>query len=225
MPTPAGLPAELETVGRTNFQSEEMWAYELGYRVRAAQNVTVDTALFFNSYDKLRSGTLGTPAVDPAPPIPHLVIPIELGNSLDGETYGFEVAARWNVTPSWRLAGSYSFLRTQLHRRAGVDPTLERVFEGTSPRNQLQVHSFYDITKNLELNASAYYVDHLSTGDIPSYVRIDAGVTWRPKSNLEVSVGVQNLLDPRHPEFDSGLFFNEPTENPRVIFAQIMFRY
>jgi len=56
-------------------------------------------------------------------------------------------------------------------------------------------------------------------------VRVDAGVTWRPKSNLEVMVGVQNLLDPQHPEFDSGLFFNQRTENPRVVFAQILFRY
>ena len=224
MPTPAGPPAQLETVGDTGFRSEEMWAYELGYRVRAAQNLTVDAAVFYNSYDKLRSGTLGAPTFSPTPS-PHLIVPIQLGNGLEGETYGFEVAARWNVTPSWRLAGSYSFLRTHLHREAGVDPTLERIFEGTSPRNQLQVHSFYDITKDLEVNASAYYVDHLSTGDIPSYVRIDAGVTWRPKPNLEVSVGVQNLLDPQHPEFDSGLFFNQPTENPRVFFAQVIFRY
>ena len=224
MPTPL-LPAQLETVGRTDFKSEEMWAYELGYRVRAAQNLTIDTALFYNSYDKLRSGTVGTPSVSVSPLPPHLAIPIELGNGLDGETYGFEVAAQWNVTPKWRLNGSYSFLRTQLHRGDGVDPTLERVFEGTSPRNQFQVHSYYDITKDLELNASAYYVDSLATGDIPSYVRVDAGVTWRPKSNFEVTVGVQNLLDPEHPEFNSGLFFNQATENPRVVFAQILFRY
>jgi iron complex outermembrane receptor protein len=225
MPTPLGLPAELDTVGKTSFKSEELWAYELGYRVRAAQNLTVDTALFFNSYDNLRSGTLGAPTVSVTPLPPHLVIPIQLGNGLNGETYGVEVAAQWNVMPSWRLAGSYSFLSTQLHRDEGVDPTLERIFEGTSPRNQLQVHSYYDITKDLELNASAYYVEALRTGDIPSYIRVDAGLTWRPRSNIEVSVGVQNLLDPDHPEFNSGLFFNQPTEVPRVFYAQFVVRY
>jgi outer membrane receptor protein involved in Fe transport len=140
-------------------------------------------------------------------------------NAVNGATYGFELAANWNVTPAWRLTGSYSFLMTELHRGFGVDPTLERLFEGTSPRNQFQIHSYYDITKNLELNAGLYYVENLRTGDIPSYIRIDAGATWRPTSNVEVTVGVQNLLDPQHPEFNSGLFFNQTTEVPRVVYA------
>ena len=224
MPTQAGLAGELDTVGRTGFDSEQMWAYEIGYRVQASKALTVDAAAFYNSYDRLRSGTVGAPSlsVDPLPP--HLNIPITLKNGINGATYGFEVAANWNVTPAWRVSGSYTFLMTELHRGFGVDPTLERVFEGTSPRNQFQVHTYYDITKNFEINAGLYYVENLRTGDIPSYVRIDAGATWRPTSNVEVTVGVQNLLDPQHPEFNSGLFFNETTEVPRVVYGQILFK-
>jgi outer membrane receptor protein involved in Fe transport len=32
-------------------------------------------------------------------------------------------------------------------------------------------------------------------------VRLDARLGWRPSEQLELSVGVQNLLEPRHPEF------------------------
>ena len=223
MPTQAGLPAELDTVGRTGFDSEQLWAYEIGYRAQVNKAFTVDATAFYNSYDRLRSGSVGAPSVS-TDPLPHLVIPINLHNSINGATYGFELAANWNVTPAWRLAGSYSFLVTELHRGFGVDPTLERVFEGTSPRNQFQIHSYYDVTKNLELNAGLYYVENLRTGDIPSYIRIDAGATWRPTTNVEVTVGVQNLLDPQHPEFNSGLFFNQTTEVPRVVYAQVLFR-
>jgi iron complex outermembrane receptor protein len=223
MPTQAGLTGELDTIGRTGFDSEQLWAYEIGYRAQVNKAFTVDATAFYNSYDRLRSGSVGDPSLS-TDPFPHLVIPINLHNSINGATYGFELAANWNVTPAWRLAGSYSFLVTELHRGFGVDPTLERLFEGTSPRNQFQIHSYYDVTKNLELNAGLYYVENLRTGDIPSYIRIDAGATWRPTTNVEVTVGVQNLLDPEHPEFNSGLFFNQTTETPRVVYAQVLFR-
>jgi iron complex outermembrane receptor protein len=224
MPTQAGIPAELDTVGRKGFDSEEMWAYELGYRAQVNKALTLDVAAFYNSYDKVRSGTLGAPSLSTAP-FPHLVLPINLGNDLSGATYGVEVAANWNVTQAWRLSGSYTFQLTELHRGFGVDPTLERLYEGVSPRNQFQIHSYYDVTKNFEINAGLYYVENLTTGDIPSYVRLDAGATWRPKPGVEVTVGVQNALDPKHPEFNTGLFFNQTTEVPRVVYGQILFRF
>jgi iron complex outermembrane receptor protein len=224
-PTAAGIPGQIETRGQKGFDSEQLWAYELGYRTQATQSLTVDTAIFYNSYDNLRSGMQGAPSLSVNPLPPHLVIPINLGNDIDGATYGFEIAANWNVTPAWRLTGSYTFKIIDLHRGFGVDVTNERAFEGTSPRNQFQLHSYYDITRDLEVNAGLYYVENLRTGDIPSYVRIDAGLTWRPKENLEVTVGVQNLLDPQHPEFNSGFFTNQNTEVPRSIYGQVVFRF
>jgi iron complex outermembrane receptor protein len=223
--TPAGIPGQINTVGHTDFESEDMWAYELGYRTQATPTLSIDAALFYNDYDKLRSGTVGTPSLSTNPLPPHLLIPINLGNDIDGSTYGFEIAANWNVTPNWRVTGSYSLLFTELHRGFGVDTTNERAFEGTSPRNQAQIHSYYDITKDLEFNAGLYYVENLPTGNIPSYLRLDAGVTWRPKPGLEVTVGVQNALDPQHPEFNSGFFNNQNTEVPRSVYGQIVFRY
>ena len=223
--TPAGIPGEIDTQGHKGFESETMWAYELGYRTQATQSLTVDAAVFYNSYDNLRSGAQGTPGVSLNPMPPHLVIPINLGNGISGATYGFEVAANWNVTPAWRLTGSYSFLITDLHRGFGVDVTNERAFEGTSPQNQFQIHSYYDITKDLEFNTSFYYVENLATGNIPSVLRLDAALTWRPKENLEVTVGVQNALDPQHPEFNSGFFQNQNTEVPRAVYGQVVFRF
>jgi iron complex outermembrane receptor protein len=224
-PTAAGIPGEIDTIGHKGFESETMWAYELGYRTQATQSLTIDAALFYNSYDNLRSGMQGAPSLSTNPLPPHLLIPINLGNDISGATYGFEVAANWNVTPNWRLTGSYSFLITDLHRGFGVDVTNERAFEGTTPRNQFQIHSYYDITKDLEVNAGLYYVENLRTGDIPSVIRLDAGMTWRPKENLEITFGIQNALDPQHPEFNSGFFANQNTEVPRSIYGQVLFRF
>lgn len=223
-PSPAGLPAMSDTIGDPNFTSEKEVAYEIGYRVKPAPTFSVDATGFYNSYDDLRGGTIGTPQFQPTP-APHLFVPIALNNGIYGNTFGAEIAANWNITPQWRVAASYSWLDVQLHHHKGVGNTLETIFEGTSPRNQAQLRSYWDLTKNLEVNAALYYVDDLKTGNIPAYVRVDAGLTWRPRDNLAISFAVQNLFDDRHPEFNSGLFFYQPTEVPRTYYAELTWRY
>ena len=56
------------------------------------------------------------------------------------------------------------------------------------------------------MNASVYFVDRLAALNVPYYIRGDLGLTWTPKKNLEVSVGVQNLFDRRYYTF--GTFFD-----------------
>ena len=59
---------------------------------------------------------------------------------------------------------------------------------------------------------------------MPGYVRVDLGLTWRPKPDVELSLGVQNLLDDRHPEF-GGQFATEATEMQRAIYGQFSIRF
>ena len=82
----------------------------------------------------------------------------------------------------------------------------------------------HDVTTDLELNAAAYYVETLSASGVPGYVRVDLGVTWRPRKDVELTLGVQNLLDDRHPEF-GGAFEAVPTEAQRTVFGQLVVRF
>ena len=224
VPTPQGIPAQIDTFGNTNFNSEKLLALESGYRVKPTKTLSVDATVFYNLYNDLRGGTNGTPIFMPTPQ-PHLLVPVALNNGIFGETFGAEIAATWTVTPIWRLTGSYSWLDMQLHHLSGTSNTMETIFEGTSPRNQAQIHSYLDITKNVELNASAYYVDNLHTGRIPAYTRFDAGITWRPRENLAISVAAQNLFRSQHSEFNSGLFFTAPTQVPRTYYASLSYQF
>ena len=65
---PAGAPGNpfpaplLVTVkGNPEFDSEKLIAYETGYRFRPTDRLSLDGTLFFNEYDKLRTGVPGTP--------------------------------------------------------------------------------------------------------------------------------------------------------------------
>ena len=221
----SGLPVEFDVVGNNQVESEKLLAYELGYRTHLTKSFSIDTTAFYNRYNDLLSLRPEAPAfvLDPAPP--HVLVSAPWANTRRADTYGFEVAANWNVTPTWRLTGSYSWLMVLLHSsKADTSPQPESSVEDNVPRNQAQIRSYLDITKDLEFNAAAYFVEALSSPGVPSYVRVDMGLTWRPKKDVELSLGVQNLLDDRHPEF-GGQFGTEGTESQRAVYGQLMVRF
>jgi iron complex outermembrane receptor protein len=221
----SGIPITADTRGNTGLESEKLLAYEVGYRAQPSKAVTIDIAAFANVYDDLRSFDPAAPGIELTPPVPHIRIPVDVQNKLRGESYGVEVAGNWNVTPDWRLSASYTFLTLQLHQSSSsTDIVNQSLIEGSSPRNQFQLHSYYNITKDLEINSGLYYVEHLRSGDVPSYLRLDAAVTWRPTKDLEFTIGVQNALDDRHAEFGNSLN-TVASEIPRSVFAQLVWKY
>ena len=41
--------------------------------------------------------------------------------------------------------------------------------------------------EDVEFNAAAYFVDDVTAGDVDSYVRLDAGVRWKARPNVELA--------------------------------------
>jgi outer membrane receptor protein involved in Fe transport len=75
------------------------------------------------------------------------------------------------------------------------------------------------------MDTSLYQVSSLESQRIPGYTRIDARLGWHARENLEVSGGVQNLLDNHHPEFngpDTGVL---PSEIKRSVYGKMVFRF
>jgi iron complex outermembrane recepter protein len=73
--------------------------------------------------------------------------------------------------------------------------------EDNTPHHMAQFRSYYDLTDDIELNGALYYVDNVPAVDVPSYLRMDLGLTWRLTPNFEVAAWGQNLLQRRHREF------------------------
>ncbi|HEX7523005.1 MAG TPA: TonB-dependent receptor, partial [Candidatus Deferrimicrobium sp.] len=112
---PSPAPLVITVRGNPEFDSEKLIAYETGYRLRPTDRLSLDAALFFNKYDKLRSASSGTPFLDQSP-FPHLVAPQTLVNEADGETFGGELAVDWRPIDAWRLQATYAYLRIQLQQ-------------------------------------------------------------------------------------------------------------
>ncbi|HVT88853.1 MAG TPA: TonB-dependent receptor [Tepidisphaeraceae bacterium] len=219
------LPLLLSSKPNPGLESEHLTAFELGYRFQPNKRFSFDVSTFFNQYDDLIGYTSGDPiTVDPSP-IPHLNQQIRAHNALYGETYGAEVSGTLGITDNWRISTSYSFLQASIHHHGSAISGQEDSIQGSSPRNQFQIRSYYDITRNLELNVSAYYMDNTPAWDVSAYWRLDAGVTWRPNENTELSIGIQNALDNHHPEFGGPSQTNLATEIPRTIYMQASWKF
>lgn len=219
---PASPPVEIAVLPNPHSKSEELLAYELGYRIELTKRVAFDVACFYNVYDRIHDYATGAGQFEITPAPAHVLIPLEGGNRQEGETYGVELRAQWYVTDAWRLSAGYTWLHMRLRPNEAA--------EQESPQHQFQLQSHLDLTKDLELNAAVYYVDQTEitltqgTAAIPAYVRLDVGLTWRPLESLELAVWGQNLLDPQHSEFPS-YRTSFLTEIPRSVFGKITWRF
>lgn len=209
--------------GRSDFDSEQLIAYEMGYRFQPTNNVSFDIAAFYNDYDKLTSTEVGSASLDPTP-VPHLKVPFYPGNNVTGETYGVELVAQWQALDWWRLQGNYSYLQMQLHTRdISTDPNPDAA-EGDSPHHQFSLRSSMDVMENLEFDAMVRYVDNLPNQNIASYTELDLRLAWEPSKNFELSVVGQNLLDSHHAEFGNAAVAGS-AEVQRGIYGKIVFKY
>ncbi|MDH3446311.1 MAG: TonB-dependent receptor plug domain-containing protein, partial [Deltaproteobacteria bacterium] len=89
--------------GRSGYRSENLVAYELGYRGQLTKRLSLDVATFYNVYNDLHASQQGTPFVEPDPLPAHLTLPFRLVNKMDGEAFGIEASAKWNATDYWKL--------------------------------------------------------------------------------------------------------------------------
>jgi iron complex outermembrane receptor protein len=208
-----------------DMESEDLLAYELGYRTQASDELFLDIAGFYNCYDDLWTLEPGEPFVELSPSPPHLVLPSFADNKMSGETYGVELAAQWQATDRWRLDAAYSFLRMDLHLDADSGDTMLSQAEGKSPRHQFSLRSAVDLRENLELDWWLRYVDGLPSLGVGSYVDLDVRLGWQPREDLELSIVGQNLFESGDPQFGPSFVGNTATSVERGVYAKATWHF
>ena len=209
------VPVLVQTLGNPAVESEQLLAYEIGYRAQPSDAFWWDLAVFYHDYEDLVTAAPGMPFVDPLTGITHLLN--TFANAQRGDTYGFELGVTYQVDPCWKLSSGYSFLVMNL-QGVGSGNT-----EGESPRNQVYLQSGWDLGRSWELDMTWRYVDELSALAVPSYLVMDTRLAWLPSENLEVAVVGRNLLDAEHPEFTTLGF--DPSEVQRGVYGMVTWRY
>jgi iron complex outermembrane recepter protein len=175
-----------------DFKSEEVLAYELGWRVQPHKTLSISLAGFYNQYDNIRT-------VEPGPP--PFGIPVTFGNGVKGTTYGLELSSTCQLTNWWRARGGYTFLEKDLVVKENSSDSNQGSAESNDPQHQFLVQSSMDIRKTISLGIFLRYIGELPEPYVSDYTGLDVRLSWRPHKMFELSVVGQNLMGKSHTEF------------------------
>lgn len=220
-----GHPVFGNAIANPQMRTENLLAFELGWRWQINHNLDLDTALFYNIYDRMQ-GTkfVGDPYVRDGVDVKDGIV----ANFRQVKSYGVELSANYRVNQDWRLQASYSFNHFEVNYDAKGDWFLNPLVEPqVNPANSFSLRSLFNLTSEIEFDSWLRYVDQIfiSPQRIPAYLTLDLRVGWHPHKDLELSVGGQNLLDGQHPEFADELYITTASQIQRAYLAQLSWRF
>lgn len=216
----------LSIIGNPNVKNEGLIGYEMGYRTTVLKQLSIDFAAYFNDYSNLETTEPSTPFSETTPSPPHLVMPFIVENLMHGETHGLEIAANWKVTNRWTLNPGYAFEQIHMH----LDPTSQdttsvSAAEGSSPVHSAQLRSRLSLSHGLIWDTSAYFVDRLTDPNVPSYTRLDTGLSWQLGETIYLTLAGQNLLRDHHEEFADSTGSARTTLIKRSAYSKFVWRF
>ncbi len=215
----AGPPYLVLLEGSSQFESETLIAYELGYRAQLSSTFTTSVSGFYNQYDDVRS-TSFTPAT---------VLPLYFANNLEGDTYGVEFSGNYQISDKWSMHAGYTLLREHLRVKPGASDLDDALNETADPEHQFSLRSSMNLPKHAELDVGVRWVDTLHTnngpvvGTVPSYFETNTRLAWHANQHLEISLVGDNLLHGHHPEY--GFPGATRVEIERSVYGKFAWRY
>ncbi|MGC1521061.1 MAG: TonB-dependent receptor [Steroidobacteraceae bacterium] len=205
--------------GGPNFTSESVLAYEVGYRAQLNSALSTSVSTFYNEYNDVRSTSF----------TPGSILPLYFANNLQGDTYGLELSANYQLSEDWSLHGGYTLLKEHLRVKPGQFDLDDALNETADPQHQFSLRSSLSLPRHTEFSAALRWVDALHTnngptpGTVPSYFEVDTRMAWHATDRLELSLVGQNLLHGHHVEY--GFPSPEQVAIERSAYAKLVWRY
>ncbi len=178
--------------GYPAFEPERVVAYELGYRGHYLSTLSFSMSAFYNVYDDLRTVETASPTV---------FLPLHWGNLMQGDTYGLDSWADWQVTERWRLSPGLRLLHKSLRFSPGASGLLGLAQSGNDPSSQASLKSSLEMWRDWTLDAALRHEGSLPNPALPAYTELNARIGWRASRTLELSLSGANLLHAHHYEY------------------------
>ncbi len=192
--TPNRIDRELEfpplLIAAVNFQSEELLAYEVGYRSQLTSDMTMSVSTYYNIYNDIR--TTGTAANGGQP--------LSLQNGRSGHTYGVEAWATYKLAEWLRFDAGVNAMEKKTRVAIGQVDLIPNQHIGNDPGLQASLRTTIFVTPDVDVNIGVRTVGDLPSPVVPAYTELDARFAWRALPNLELAVSGENLLNKTHPE-------------------------
>ena len=136
---PTRFDSDITVTPGLKFDSEKVIAYELGYRVRPLDQLSLSFATFYNKYTDLRSlDSTSSPK-----------IPIVLANSQRAESWGFEFSGNFQATEWWRLRGGYTYFEKNIWATSAKVLPISAAFEGVDLQKYIHASIHYEFAQRI----------------------------------------------------------------------------
>lgn len=178
--------------GDANFRPEKVTAYEIGYRGRPREWVTLSATAYYNVYDDLRT-------VEPASAA--IFLPLHWDNQMSGDTYGVEGWADIQITSWWRLSPGFRSFHERLRFKPGASGLLGLAQAGDDPATRAALKSSLNLGRDLTFDAMVRHVAALPDPPVAAYYEVNARLGWHASTSCELALDGYNLNHSRHQEF------------------------
>jgi iron complex outermembrane receptor protein len=178
--------------GSPAFESENVIAYEAGFREQIHERVSVDIATYVNRYDDLRSQETRPGQ------------PITLANMMNALTRGVETTVSAQLLPRWQVHASHAYNWKELTFDPGSTDATLGTSEGNDPRHIFKLRSYTTVSDRIEVDGFFRYVSQLPQPVVDAYMELDLRVGYRVRPGWDLSLIGTNLLHDRHLEFRAG---------------------
>ena len=218
-PTGFSPAVRIEALGDSQFGAEINKAHEIGWRWRPTPRFQTDLSGYYFDYDNVRN-LHETTTFEPSP-VPTVVQRYTLAN--DGEAYarGVEASAQWRISDDWELNAGVA--RGSAHANANITNPLMTA-DYAVPDWLWHIRSWWQLPRSFELSSTLYGVGENDLTQSDAYLRLDAQLSWHPRPDVELTIGIQNATDPRHNESITGNI-TPSIEVRRNVFARIQWRF
>ncbi len=217
--TDTSLPVRVELKGNEGFDDEASDAYEFGWRWWPNHHFQFDFSGYDFAYRHIRN-LESTTFIEPG--LPNTVVISEsLDNSASAQTRGAEVSWKYRPTDSWELNGGIA-REAAFTRNLTENPLVAADY--WVPDWLWHVGSWWQLPNEWEFSSTLYGVGKNPRANLPGYLRLDVQLLWRPRPDLEVIFGVQNLNDPDHSEVITGNILPN-VEVRRDFYTRVQWRF
>jgi iron complex outermembrane receptor protein len=214
------LPVEVVVQGNDDLKPETMEAFEAGWRWRPNRSVSVDLALYRNEYEHLILLRSLPPQVVFAPS-PHIEQHMAYRNAGSAVSHGAELATEWAAMDGLRLQ---AFAARHDIDEGRLETGVSGGLGGKDVGRTASARARIDVSPDTEIDLAWRSLGASLDGAVPAYDAVDMRVAWRPLHSLELSFGVENLLDEEHVESDDFLSGSLGVELGRSYFASFVWR-
>lgn len=219
------VPLALRLGQNPDFGSEDVIAYELGWRQIVGDFMNIDIAAFYNRYKNLGVYSFESPELVGLPPVAVLAVG-HLVNSGRVETYGAELAVDLRLSEYWRTRWAYTYLQadTDLESPDALAAGSGSA-AGSFPRNLFSLHSAFDIGERSEFDVWVYYADSLPEQGVEAYTALDLRLAHRLDRGVSLELIGRNLLDPEHYEWGDNAIGGQAHPVGREFFVKLRLDY